>query len=233
MTEFVEDCDIDVGSLNEIIAAIRRGSRKQAFPIPIKLTPSRREVLALPVEQRRDMYQPRLRLRQAIEEAKRGYRLRKRIAELPWSAVEKRGGQIATHLRAIRKLMAQMPEQSDDIVGIWWGEALPELSAPLVSSAATIAELSDGKPLTRDKQESALDWFVRQLAQVFSEHLGQKARTSWDDYEEQHYGPFIAFVMEVGKEEGMEVKPSTIHRALPPKDGTMSRRGRKKPIGGS
>jgi hypothetical protein len=219
MTEFIDDTDIDVGSINVILAAIRGGNRKRPFLIPAQLTPSRQEVLALPVGQRQASKRPRLAFRQAIETAKRGYQLRKQIADLPWVKVGKRGEQIDKHLRAILKLTAQMPEESDDIVGIWWGEALPpELSALLRSSAATIAELSNGKPLTRDKQESATRWFVRQLAQVFSEHLGQKAKTSWDEYEGQHYGPFIAFVLEVAKEAGIDITPSTIHRFLPPKD---------------
>ncbi|MDL2398422.1 hypothetical protein [Rhizobium mayense] len=193
----------DVGNLDAILAAIR-GGRTRPFPIPAQLTPSPAEVQGLPVDRRRAIYQPRLELRKAINSAVGGYRVRKRIADLPWSAIAKQSEQLAKHKQALHDLF-------------------PESRTP-----------SRRDRLTSDDTEgSALDWLVLRLAPVFEEILGEKPTTSWDDYQQRHYSPFIAFVLEVAKEAGIEIKSSTIHRALRPRKVSMNHKAKKKRSSGS
>jgi hypothetical protein len=212
---------VDVGNLNAILTAVETGNRKRLFPIPDKLRPSRREVEALPIAQRQAMYEPLLMLRCEIDRAKCGYRTRNDLNHI--LLTHKRGEEITRKAKTFSKLFTK------DAAGKAWAIVLSDIVAQLDKIEARVAEQFGGPTVIRDTQESALDWLVLHLADVFQSHFGKEAKRSYAPGPDgdEYYGPFIAFVLEVAKEGNFKIEPSTIHRTISAGAG-MGRRTRKK-----
>jgi hypothetical protein len=226
--------EIDVGNLDAIFAAIEHTTRREPFEIPTRLRRDRHEIAELPVKRRRERYFPRLVLRGSIDRTKRSYRLRKRINSLPWATINRQIARIDKHLHALRKLLPKHKKTDEDHLsdadaGIWCSEAFPELSVFVHSDEANVATHLGGKEIERETPQSARDWLVLQLAKVFKNYLGAEPTTAWDEHKSQYYStPFTAFVIEVAKELGMEIKLSTIHRIMTTKPGMHRRQGKRR-----
>lgn len=205
-----EHDEVDVGNLNTILIAVERGNRNSLFSIPHRLRPLRCEVEALPVAQRQVMREPRLTLRHAIDNAKCGYRARYNLSHTPWAAVTRRGGEIASKARSFSDLFTK------DAAGEVWAILLPDIMAQLHGIEAQVAKQNNGPTLTKETHESALDWLVLQLADVFQAHFDGDAKRSCahSPNGDEYYGPFVAFVLEVAKEGNFKIEPSTIHRTI-------------------
>lgn len=202
--------DIDIGNLDVILAATKAGYRTRHFPIPVHLTLSRQQVLALAVDRRAILKEPRLLLRKAIDGTVRGYKLRMKIKNP--SAKEMRNILIDDHVRPLRKLMGlnSAAARKAKLAHVLQQER-PALTEYLLTNEAKAASLTTSPKV----RQSALDWFVRELKKVFKRHLGADPTTSLlvdSDDKRIYYSPFISFVLAVAGEAKIKIAPSTIHK---------------------
>ncbi|MGY5811895.1 hypothetical protein ACXHXG_29855 [Rhizobium sp. LEGMi198b] len=220
MDEFVNEADIDVGNLDPILAAVRGGNRKQEFPIPDKLTPSRQQILALPVDQRQASKKPRLLLRKDIDAATRGYWLRMEIKNP--SALTKQSMRINETVRTLHELMGLSGAGAREADLVLQHEH-PALMAYLSTKEAKAAMLTVSR---ENVEKSATDWIIDQLRTIFEKHFRAGPTTSLvvdKAGRRNYYSPFIAFVLAVAKEAGIKIASATIHRFLTTKPEHMPR----------